>query len=116
MVKHIIVWSLKDEYSDAEKTEIKKGIKDGLEGLKGKVPGIIDITVQTEGLESSSGDLMLDSTFESVEALNGYNPNLFLKAATISLLCNRTGHILADDETMEAAGVWNGDYITIKEV
>ena len=72
MVKHIIVWSLKDEYSDAEKTEIKKGIKDGLEGLKGKVPGIIDITVQTEGLESSSGDLMLDSTFESVEALNGY--------------------------------------------
>lgn len=72
MVKHIIVWSLKDEYSDAEKTEIKKGIKDGLEGLKGKVPGIIDITVQTEGLESSSGDLMLDSTFENVEALNGY--------------------------------------------
>ncbi len=72
MVKHIIVWSLKDEYSDAEKTEIKKGIKDGLEGLKGKVPGIIDITVQTEGLDSSSGDLMLDSTFESVEALNGY--------------------------------------------
>ena len=72
MVKHIIVWSLKDEYSDSEKTEIKKGIKDGLEGLKSKVPGIIDITVQTEGLDSSSGDLMLDSTFESVEALNGY--------------------------------------------
>ena len=72
MVKHIIVWSLKDEYSDSEKTEIKKGIKDGLEGLKGKVPGIIDITVQIEGLDSSSGDLMLDSTFESVEALNGY--------------------------------------------
>ena len=72
MVKHIIVWTLKDEYSDSEKAGIKKGIKEGLEGLKGKVPGIIDITVQTEGLESSSGDLMLDSTFESVEALNGY--------------------------------------------
>lgn len=51
-----------------------------------------------------------------VEALNGYNPNLFLKTATVTLLCNRTGHILADDETMETAGVWNGDYITIKEV
>lgn len=51
-----------------------------------------------------------------VEALNGYNPNLFLKAATAALLCNRTGHILADDETMETAGVWNGDYITIIEV
>ena len=72
MVKHIIVWILKDEYSDAEKADIKKGIKEGLEGLKGKVPGIVDITVYTEGLESSNGDLMLDSTFESVEALNGY--------------------------------------------
>ncbi len=72
MVKHIIVWILKDEYSDAEKADIKKGIKEGLEGLKGKVPGIVDITVHTEGLESSNGDLMLDSTFESVEALNGY--------------------------------------------
>jgi len=72
MVKHIIVWILKDEYSDEEKADIKKGIKEGLEGLKGKVPGIVDITVYTEGLESSNGDLMLDSTFESVEALNGY--------------------------------------------
>lgn len=72
MVKHIIVWILKDEYSDAEKADIKKGIKEGLEGLKGKVPGIVDITVYTEGLESSNGDLMLDSTFENVEALNGY--------------------------------------------
>ena len=72
MVKHIIIWILKDEYSDAEKADIKKGIKEGLEGLKGKVPGIVDITVHTEGLESSNGDLMLDSTFESVEALNGY--------------------------------------------
>ncbi|MBR4555868.1 MAG: Dabb family protein [Clostridiales bacterium] len=72
MVKHIIVWILKDEYSDAEKADIKKGIKEGLEGLKGKVPGIVDITVYTEGLESSNGDLMLDSTFESVEALNDY--------------------------------------------
>lgn len=72
MVKHIIVWTLKDEYSDSEKAEIKKGIREGLEGLKVKVPGIVDITVHTEGLESSSGDLMLDSSFESVEALNGY--------------------------------------------
>ena len=72
MVKHVIVWILKDEYSDAEKADIRKGIKEGLEGLKGKIPGIVDINVYTEGLESSNGDLMLDSTFESVEALNGY--------------------------------------------
>jgi len=72
MVKHVIVWILKDEYSDTEKADIRKGIKEGLEGLKGKIPGIVDINVYTEGLESSNGDLMLDSTFENVEALNGY--------------------------------------------
>ena len=72
MVKHIIVWTLKDEYSSEEKEAIKKGIKEGLEGLKGKVPGIVDIKVNINGLESSNADLMLDSTFESEEALKGY--------------------------------------------
>ena len=60
--------------SDSEKESVKKGIKDGLEGLKGKIPGLIDIKVNTEGrLTSSTADLMLDSTFESAEALKGYS-------------------------------------------
>ena len=72
MVKHIIIWTLKEEFSDQEKADIKKGIKEGLEGLKGKVPGIVDIKVYTEGLASSNADLMLDSTFTDEEALKGY--------------------------------------------
>ena len=60
--------------SDSEKESVKKGIKNGLEGLKGKIPGLIDIKVNTEGrLASSTADLMLDSTFESAEALKGYS-------------------------------------------
>ena len=65
MVKHVIVWTLKEEYSDAEKENIKKNIKEGLEGLKGKVPGIVEIKVEINGLASSNTDLMLDSTFEN---------------------------------------------------
>ena len=73
MVKHIILWTLK-EMSDSEKESVKKGIKEGLEGLKGKIPGLIDIKVNTEGrLASSTADLMLDSTFESTDALKGYS-------------------------------------------
>ena len=73
MVKHIILWTLK-EMSDSEKESVKKGIKDGLEGLKGKIPALIDIKVNTEGrLASSTADLMLDSTFENAEALKGYS-------------------------------------------
>ena len=73
MVKHVILWTLRDRYSGAEIEEIKKGIKEGLEGLKGQIPGLIDICVNTEPLASSNCDLMLDSSFESEEALNGYS-------------------------------------------
>ena len=73
MVRHIIVWTLKDEFTESQKSEVKAGIKEGLEGLKGQIPGLVDIKVITEGLESSNADLMLDSVFESVESLKGYS-------------------------------------------
>ena len=73
MVKHIILWTLK-EMDEAQKEAVKAGIKEGLEGLKGKIPGLVDIKVITEGrLPSSNADLMLDSTFETEEALKGYS-------------------------------------------
>lgn len=72
MVKHVILWQLKDEYSDDEKKNIKVGIKEGLEGLKGKIDGLVDIKVNIEGLESSNADLMLDSSFEDEASLKGY--------------------------------------------
>ena len=72
MVKHIILWQLKDELSAEEKVQVKAGIKEGLEGLKGQIPGLTEIHVQTEGLTSSNADLMLDSTFTDEAALKGY--------------------------------------------
>lgn len=72
MVKHVILWNLKEEFSQAEKEEIKKNIKAGIESLNGKIPGLLDIKVYTTGLDSSTADLMLDSSFESEEALKGY--------------------------------------------
>lgn len=72
MVKHIILWQLKDELSGEEELKVKKEIKEGLEGLVGKIPGLIDVKVQTEGLSTSNADIMLDSTFESEESLKAY--------------------------------------------
>lgn len=72
MVKHVILWTLKEEYSDEQKKEIKKDIKAGLEGLKGRIPGLVDIQVNIDGLASSNADLMLDSTFEDEASLKGY--------------------------------------------
>lgn len=72
MVKHIILWKLKEEYNN---DEVKNGIKNGLEGLKGKIDGLLEIKVQTEKLESSNADVMLYSVFENEGALKGYATN-----------------------------------------
>lgn len=73
MVKHVILWTLKAELSEEEKVAVKKDIKAGLEGLMGKVPGLVDVKVHVDGrLASSNCDIMLDSTLENEEALKGY--------------------------------------------
>ena len=72
MVRHVILWQLKDELSETEKAEIKAGIKSGLEGLKGQVPGLEEIKVYTDGLASSNADVMLDSYLVDENALKGY--------------------------------------------
>ena len=73
MVKHIILWTLRSELSESEKAGIKAGIKEGLEGLVGQVPGLLDVKVNIDGrLDSSTCDVMLDSTLESPAALAAY--------------------------------------------
>lgn len=73
MVKHVILWKLKEDIQDIE--AVKAGIKTGLEGLAGQIPGLIDIKVNTNGLPSSTADVMLDSTFEDYDALRAYSKN-----------------------------------------
>lgn len=72
MVRHTILWQLKDELTQEEKEKVKAGIKQGLEGLRGKIPGLLDIHVYTEGLASSNVDVMLDSSFTDEASLRGY--------------------------------------------
>lgn len=80
MVKHIILWTLK-EMSDEEKAKVKAEAKAALEGLSGKIEGMTKIEVITEGLPSSNADMMLDSEFVSVEALEAYQGHPLHKAA-----------------------------------
>ena len=73
MVKHVILWQLKDELSAEEKVTVKADMKESLEGLMGKIPGLLEVKVYTEGLESSkNAEVMLDTTFTDEEALKAY--------------------------------------------
>ena len=72
MVKHVILWKLKEELTAEEKENVKAGIKEGLEGLAGKIPGLVDVKVNINSLPTSTVDVMLDTTFENAEALAAY--------------------------------------------
>jgi hypothetical protein len=68
MVKHVILWKVKDGVSLQDKLNAKSA----LENLNGKIEGLVDIKVQILPLSSSNADMMLDSTFESEDALKLY--------------------------------------------
>lgn len=70
MVKHVIVWKFKDELLDKE-TRAKE-IKLALEGLVGKIEGLVKMNIVINGLVSSSGSLMMDSEFLDESALKNY--------------------------------------------
>ncbi|MBQ9744256.1 MAG: Dabb family protein [Clostridia bacterium] len=70
MVKHMIVWKLDDRIEN--KNEKALEIKTALEGLTGKIDGLLKMEIIIDKLPSSSGDIMMDSEFESNEALMAY--------------------------------------------
>lgn len=66
MIKHIVMWKLRDKADAPE-------IKQKLEALAGKIPGLIKIEVGIDFLESEqSADVVLYSELESREALESY--------------------------------------------
>lgn len=72
MVKHIIIWKLKD---GIDKKAVSCEIKEQLENLVGKIDGLCEMHILNEPFSSSSGDVMMDSSFESKEALAEYQKN-----------------------------------------
>ncbi|MBR6728016.1 MAG: Dabb family protein [Clostridia bacterium] len=70
MVKHMIIWKMKDEVVD--KTAKAAEIKAALEGLVGRIDGLLEMHILTERFDCSAGDVMMDSTFADLAALQGY--------------------------------------------
>ncbi|HKM05269.1 MAG TPA: Dabb family protein [Lachnospiraceae bacterium] len=72
MVTHIVLWKINAELSTKERTTAGDTIKSNLEGLNGKIDGLISMEVIIDKLESSTHDIALISKFDSLDALNGY--------------------------------------------
>ena len=72
MVRHIVIWDYNEKFNERGNKENAKKIKEGLEGLVKRIDGIAELKVVIDPLDTSSGDLMLNSLFESIEAFDTY--------------------------------------------
>jgi len=72
LIKHIVMWNVSGD-SQAKRAEAAGIVKQKFEGLRGKVPGLLEIEV---GIDESgvdyACDVVLYSVFQSAEALAAY--------------------------------------------
>lgn len=100
MIKHIVMWKLKDSHEGMSKDELVARIKGELEGLKEAIPEIKTMELGRNFNELPvSYDVALYSEFESREHLEIYqkHPEHVKVAQFIRLI--RTDVALADYET-----------------
>jgi hypothetical protein len=73
MLRHIVMWTLKDHAEGNDRATNIKKVQEMLESCSALVPGIIyfKVAVATPGFEATC-DILLDSTFASKEALDAY--------------------------------------------
>ncbi len=73
MIKHIVMWRLKDSANGASKEENAKKLKSSLESLKDKISEINHVEVGININRSDAAfDVVLYSEFDSVDDLQAY--------------------------------------------
>lgn len=72
MVKHIVMWKLKEEAHGNDKATNAKLIKGKLENLNGKIDGLLKAEVGIDFLGGGNFDVVLYSEVSSRESLDAY--------------------------------------------
>ena len=72
MIKHIVMWKLKDEAHGNDKATNARLIKEKLEALAGQIEGLHRIEVGIDFLGGTNFDVVLYSELTSEEALDFY--------------------------------------------
>lgn len=76
MIKHIVMWKLKENAEGNSKEENAKLIKDKIEKLKDQIDVIVEIELGINIVEDPSAyDIVLYSVFKNKEDLNEYANN-----------------------------------------
>jgi heme-degrading monooxygenase HmoA len=73
VIKHVVMWRLKDEALGRPRSANAELVKEKLEALQGRIPGLIRIEVGLDvSATEASADVVLYSEFESADALAAY--------------------------------------------
>lgn len=73
MVKHIVIFKLKEEISKEEKLDIMNRFKAAIESLPAKIPFIRKVEVGLNMNPSETWDMALYSEFDSLEDVKAYS-------------------------------------------
>ena len=74
MIKHIVIWRLKNREHEQSRDETASAIKQKIEGMRGKIPGLLRIEGGVDFTRTAdSCDIALYAELESREALAGYH-------------------------------------------
>jgi hypothetical protein len=73
MIKHIVCWRLRNRTKPFTENSDALAIKEALEDLRGKIPGLLylDVGFDFSG-KDTAGDIVLYAEFASKEALQAY--------------------------------------------
>ena len=73
MIKHIVIWTLKDSAGGRDKAANAQLLKEKLEALRNSISGMIKLEVGLDfSRTQSSGDVVLYAEFVSRRALDDY--------------------------------------------
>ena len=75
MIKHLVIWRLKDEAAGNDRATNSRLIKEKLKALRGQIPGLVKLEVGIDGDSNNpeQGHVVLYSVFESRVALQAYS-------------------------------------------
>ena len=99
MVKHIVFWKLKPHAEGASAAENAARIKQGLEGLVGRVPGLLQAEVGVDFNRSDAAwDLAYVSVFSDRAALDAYQRHPAHNPVADFIAKVRTDRVVVDYE------------------
>ena len=102
MIKHIVFWTLQNRENQQSREQTAAAIKEKIEGMRGKIPGLLHIEGGIDFTRSAdSCDIALYAELESREALARYHVHPAHEAFKAFIGPSRLQRSLIDYEVQE---------------